>query len=131
MRYIPEFIDGRGNYSFEVFNLNEKGEELVYSDNITFKTYVEEKYDRNFSSSDMSCFRDNLNRYLSNGILLLGIEDGEVKYSTETKAFTYQEDYKKIIPSDIQKTDEYVNNQLDLMEERILEEGKIDNYYMR
>ncbi|MBQ2799782.1 MAG: hypothetical protein IJF03_00155 [Lachnospiraceae bacterium] len=131
LRYIPEFIEGRGNYSFEVFNLNEKGEELVYSDNITFKTYVEEKYDRNFSSSDMSCFRDNLNRYLSNGILLLGIEDGEVKYSTETKAFTYQEDYKKIIPSDIQKTDEYVNNQLDLMEERILEEGKIDNYYMR
>lgn len=131
LRYIPEFIEGRGNYSFEVFNLNEKGEELVYSDNITFKTYVEEKYDRNFSSSDMSCFRDNLNRYLSNGILLLGIEDGEVKYSTETKAFTYQEDYKKIIPSDIQKADEYVNNQLDLMEERILEEGKIDNYYMR
>lgn len=63
LRYIPEFIEGRGNYSFEVFNLNEKGEELVYSDNITFKTYVEEKYDRNFSSSDMSCFRDNLNRY--------------------------------------------------------------------
>lgn len=131
LRYIPEFIEGRGNYSFEVFNLNEKGEELVYSDNITFKTYVEEKYDRNFSSSDMSCFRDNLNRYLSNAILLLGIEDGEVKYSTETKAFTYQEDYKKIIPSDIQKADEYVNNQLDLMEERILEESKIDNYYMR
>ena len=71
----------------------------------------------------MSFFRDSINKYLANSILLLSIEDGEVEYSTETKALTYQENYKKIIPTDIQNEEPYVDNQLEIIEEKILKES--------
>lgn len=123
VRYIPEYIKGIGNYSFEVFSLKEEGEELVDSEKVEFKTYADGKYDKNFSSTNMSFFRDSINKYLANSILLLSIEDGEVEYSTETKALTYQENYKKIIPTDIQNEEPYVDNQLEIIEEKILKES--------
>lgn len=122
LRYIMNYTNGDGKYSFEVFHPKKTGEEILDTEEIKFKTYAEKKYVRNFFAENMYSFRYDINEYLANGILLLSIDEGEVKYSTENAAVTYWENYKKIIPIDIQNENPYTNNQLAIMEDRIIEE---------
>ncbi len=124
LRYITNYTKGDGKYSFEVFYPKKTGEDVFNSEEIEFKTYAEKKYVRDFSATNMDHFRNCINEYLANGILLFSIDGGKVKYSTENTVITYTENYKKIIPIDIQNEDPYVENQLDILQDRILEEMK-------
>lgn len=124
LRYITEYTQGDGKYSFEAFYLGQDGEKVIDFEKVQFQTYALGKYKINFPANGMSDFAFDSNDYFFNGILLLEIKDGEVSYSTEKNPITYQEEYKEIIPEDIQKEDLYLQGQLAIMRDKILEESK-------
>ncbi len=78
VRYQPSMYYGEANFYYKVFSLDEQGNELmIYSDNISFT--VEDA----MNNSYLPTFVEELNRYLSNCILLVSTEEGELVYSTK------------------------------------------------
>lgn len=124
LRYITKYQEGDGSYTFEVFYPKEKEEKVIDSQKVQFQTYPIGKYEVNLPISDMYDFAEEVNDYFYNGILLLGVEDGEFKYTTDNIPVTYEEKYKKVVPEKIQKENLYLEGQLAIMREKILEESK-------
>ena len=124
LRYITDYKQGDGSYYFQVFYLKENQEKMIASQKVQFQTYPIGKYEVNLPTYDMYDFAKEVNEYFYNGILLIGVEDGKFKYTTEKNSVTYQESYKNVIPEEVKKENLYLEGQLEIMRDGILEESK-------
>jgi poly-gamma-glutamate synthesis protein (capsule biosynthesis protein) len=80
-RYNPYMNQGYADYKYELFNLNQDGTlHLVNSKSLSFDLSSSKK---EIDVDEIISFVDEVNKYLTQSILLLSTEGGTLKYSTD------------------------------------------------
>lgn len=97
LRYQPYIQQGTATYTYEVFYLNESGEEVTVKENsIGFETY---RVSENFDIDRMVDFQNEVNTYLDKSTLLFECESAEIDCSEsgtqgKTEEYDFIEDYE-------------------------------------
>lgn len=103
LRYQPDMQQGTATYTYEVFYLNESGDEVMVKENsIGFETYWVSK---NFDIDSMVDFQNEVNTYLDKSTLLFECESAEIDCSESGTQGTVTEQYDFIENDEIDYSD--------------------------